>query len=341
MYCIKCGTQNPDGAVYCMKCGTQLGGAVSGNGAQRAAAATGQPQHDILAPSGVQELKCPSCGAPIKPQFGEMVVTCEYCGSSITLGGDGWRSIQKHTMLPLKYGDKDAVLARVHSMMDSGLLHRHLQESSTLQEANLSYVPYWIEPVSARTSIVATNEAAEVGTIATTAALFGLMGGMGGGGGRGNFGGGLLEGAMLGTVMGGGMGGGGPKKTYQMDQTYNFPVVALKALTAYQPANYAFNLNDRILFDPSKVPSGVKILNGDISEEVAGSSAKALVDQLQSQKAHEKYHMIQSLHTDMDVQEGELLHAPVWFIRYDHKGKQIILVFDANSGLVMDSFGLK
>ena len=50
----------------------------------------------------------------------------------------------------------------------------------------------------------------------------------------------------------------------------------------------------------------VKILNGDISEDVAKSQAKTLVDQLQSQKAHEKYHMIQSIHTDSDVGDVEL-----------------------------------
>jgi len=67
------------------------------------------------------------------------------------------------------------------------------------------------------------------------------------------------------------------------------------------------------LFDISKLPKTVKILNGDISEEVAKSQAKTLVDQLQSQKAHEKYHMIQSIHTDSDVGDVELLHVPVWF----------------------------
>jgi len=46
------------------------------------------------------------------------------------------------------------------------------------------------------------------------------------------------------------------------------------------------------LFDISKLPEDVRILNGDISEEVAKSLAKTLVDQLKSQKAHEQYQMI-------------------------------------------------
>lgn len=128
-------------------------------------------------PEELKSIKCPSCGAPISPKFGEMVITCEYCGTSVSLGKDGWKNIQKHTMLPLKYADKNAALALAHDMMDKGLLRRHLQESSTLEEATLSVVPFWIIPASARTSIVATDMAAEAGSIATIAALMGVMGG--------------------------------------------------------------------------------------------------------------------------------------------------------------------
>ncbi len=85
-----------------------------------------------------------------------------------------------------------------------------------------------------------------------------------------------------------------------------------------------FNLEGRELFDISKLPKDVRILNGDISEEVAKSQAKTLVEQLQSQKAPEKFPMIQSLHTDSDVGDVESLHAPVWFAKYDHKGNKIV-----------------
>ena len=139
--------------------------------------------------------------------------------------------------------------------------------------------------------------------------------------------------------MGMGM-GGGVKKTEEIDENYNFPLIALKALSDYQPREYQFNLEGRELFDISKLPKDVRILNGDISEDVAKSQAKTLVEQLQSQKAHEKFHMIQSIHTDSDVGDVELLHAPVWFAKYARKGNKIVLVIDANSGRVINSFGL-
>jgi hypothetical protein len=240
-------------------------------------------------------------------------------------------------MLPLNFGDKDKVGGEIHALMDRGLLHRHLQENSTLEEMNLSFVPYWIVSVSARTSVVASDMAVEAGTIATTAALAGVIGSGFGSRRGGGFGGPLLAGAMMGTMMGPRQ---GARKTYEMDNNYNFPVVALKALTEHQPRNYQFRLDDRGLFDVSKVPKGIKILNGDVGEEAAKYQAKTLVDQLQSERAHAQYHMIQELHTDLDVADSELLYAPIWFARYDHKGNKIVLVIDGNSGAVINSIGL-
>ena len=356
LYCQNCGAQLSDDAVFCTKCGTST----SLNASKPAATASSGP---VLAPSGVTSLKCPSCGAPIAPKLGEMVITCEYCGSAVTLGTQGWTNIQKQTMLLLKVATVDEVNAIITPMMDKGLLHRHLHEDSKQEEMSLTYVPYWIVSVSARTSITVPNETAQIAQTATTAALMGvILGGMGGGGGgrgRGGFGGGrrAFEGefgvsnpfaGILGLKririmafgMGMGRGGGGNKNVQQMDANYNFPVIALKALTDYQPRDYQFNLESRALFDISKLTKGVKILNGDISEEVAKSQAKTLVDQLQSQKAHAKYHTIQSIQTDCDAGDVELLHAPVWFAKFDHKGKKIVLVIDANSGRVINSLGL-
>jgi hypothetical protein len=272
-----------------------------------------------------------------------MLITCEYCGTGVSLGNEGWKSINKHTMLPMKIAQQDDILKEIHGLMDRGLLHRHLQESSTLQEVNLAMVPYWLIPVSARTSLVATDMAAEAGSIATTAALAGIMGGAIGGGRRGyGGGGGLVTGMVLGTMMsGGGFGGGGQgtRRAYQMNNDYDFPTVAMKALTEYQPKDYQFNLADRVIFDATKV-KGIKVLNGDVGEDVAKMQAKTMVDQLQSDKAHAAHHMIQQLQTESDVGEAELLHAPVWFARYDHKNGKIVLVIDGNSGGVINSIGL-
>ena len=331
MYCPKCGTQLPDDAAFCIKCGTRIAAAAPAPNAARGAA--------ILAPTGATALKCPNCGAPIAPAFGEMLITCGYCGSGVTLGNAGWKGIEKQVMLPLRIADQATVTARIHALMDQGLLRRHLAEQSKLEEMNLSLVPYWIVSVSARTTILASDVAMEAGQIATTAALAGLLGGaLGGRRGGFGFGGPLLAGAMLGTMASGSR--ASPTKSYEFADTYNFPVVALKALFEHQPRDYRFALDQSTFFDVTKVPKGVKILNGDVGEDGARSEARALVAQLQSEKAHHQYHMIQQMHSDVEASDVELLYAPIWFARYDHQGQKIALVVDANSGNVINSIGL-
>jgi len=366
MFCPSCGTQLPDGAAFCYKCGASVasgGGARAGPQASQTPPAQ-QSSAQVIAPAGATALKCPSCGAPISPKFGEMVITCEYCGTGITLGNQGWKDIQKHTMLPLTF-TRDKVASAIHGMMDKGIFKHHVQEESTLEEMTASYIPYWIIPVSARTTIVAVDEMQQLGQTATQAALMGIvLGGLGGGRGGGFGGGGggrrrsfdmtsllgsvggrrlgVLPGTLPGTMMYGmGMGmGGGARKTYQLDENYNFPVVAMNDLTEYQPRDYAFALSQRVLFDVSKIDKSIKVLNGDIGEDVAKAQAKTLVDQLQSKKAHDQHHMIQQINTEMDVSDGELLHVPVWFTRYDHKGTKIIFVMDGNSGAAINSIGV-
>lgn len=70
-------------------------------------------------------------------------------------------------------------------------------------------------------------------------------------------------------------------------------MVAVKGLTEYQPAGYEFNLNERQVFDSSKVPKSIKLLNGDVGEDAARASAKTNVEQLQSHRAHKTHHSIQ------------------------------------------------
>ena len=310
-----------------------------------------------IAPMDATSLKCPNCGAPISPKFGEMVITCEYCGSGITLGNTGWTSIQKSTMLPIKFGDKDPMIAKIHDLMDKGFLHRHLQEIVHAAGDDSVHGPVLDRPgLGPHLDRCGKHAPADGADGHHSSPLRGRPRRSGRRHGRGRrrippparlvTGSATVatrawERPSSGSFMGGGMmGGGGARKAEQMDNNYNFPVVALKALTDYQPKDYVFNLTDRTLFDVSKIPKGIPILNGDVGEDDAKNQAKTFVDQVQSQKAHEKYHMIQQMHTDMDVGEAELLHAPIWFARYDHKGERIVLVFDANSGLPITSMGL-
>jgi hypothetical protein len=321
MYCIKCGAALPDGAAFCAKCGTAVAG--GGGGASPAASKSSSS----LGAAGVQELKCPACGAPIHPTFGEMVITCDYCGASVTLGGAGWKEINKHTMLTAKVTDRAAALKAVEEYLDMGFLHRHDFNESKITEEHLTYVPFWVIPSSASTTYqfqaVATSVGATVGTIAA--------------------------GALLGSVLSGGRQGGftvvpilggpvvNPNRSETISGQYEYPVVAVKAMTAYQPKNYAFALGDRTFFDKKAIPAGTPVLNGDLGEDAAQHAAQAYVQTLQSEAAHKKHSMVSQLRTQVEVSEGELLHVPVWYFMLDHKGQKNVVLIDAHAGRVIQT----
>ena len=110
-------------------------------------------------------------------------------------------------MLTLKVATVDQLNSIIVPMMDKGLLHRHLHEDSKQEEMSLTFVPYWIVSVSARTSVTATDETSQLAQTATTAALMGVIfGGMGGGFGDGGGGGGeegeWVEDALYGCTVG-------------------------------------------------------------------------------------------------------------------------------------------
>lgn len=59
MYCIKCGSENPDNAAFCYKCGTKIGNVQAGT--QGTTSTQPGSQRETIASSGVTELKCPGC----------------------------------------------------------------------------------------------------------------------------------------------------------------------------------------------------------------------------------------------------------------------------------------
>ena len=322
IYCTKCGTSLPDDAKFCAKCGAPIGatGAASGAAAPGAAAASAP----TLAPAGAQELKCPACGAPVKPVFGDMVVTCDYCGASVTLGGAGWKAINKHTMLPLKVADQDAALKAVREYVDTGLLHHHVFEESKLSEAKLSYVPFWVLPVSATTTYQYQAVATSVGTTLGTMAAAEVLGGALGGRGRGV----PVIPIMAGPVV-------NPTRAETISGQFEYPVIAVKAMTQYQPKDYQFSLAERTIFDRKAIPTTTPILNGDLGEDAARQSATAYVQQLQSEAAHKKHSMVSQLQTKVDVSEGELLHVPLWYFQLDRKGAKTMVLIDGHAGRVI------
>jgi hypothetical protein len=227
-------------------------------------------------------------------------------------------------MLPLKVTDPDAALKVVHGWIDAGFFHRHDFEDSKITDTKLSYVPFWVMPASAATTYtyqaVGTTVGATAGTIAASALLGEALGGR-----RGGF---AVVPIMAGPVV-------NPNRTETISGQYEYPVIAVKAMAAYQPKEYQFGLGDRSFFDRKAVPSNASILNGDLSEDMARGAANAYIQQLQSEAAHKKHGMVSNLKTEVTVGDAELLHVPLWLFALERKGQRQTIIVDGNAGRVI------
>jgi hypothetical protein len=254
--------------------------------------------------------------------MGDMVLTCAYCGGTVSMGGSGWSALNRHTLLTASITDPSRAMQVVKEHMDKGLFHHKDFEQSQLVEQKLQFVPFWIVPASATTNFVYTDMAVSIGgTVATLAAAEALGSAVNRG-----------RGPVVPLVM------GSPVNASRQDSIsghYEFPVVAVKGLSQYQPKSYQFALPDRIVFAKGKVPGGAPLLNGDLGEDAAKQSARSLVTELQTAEAHKKHYMVSQLNCNVEVGDSELLHAPIWLFVFERKGQRNTVLVDAHSNRVM------
>jgi hypothetical protein len=327
MQCPRCGTPLPDSARFCYSCGAQLGGSPMSPGAPSGFPAgpgtmAPPPPPPAAAPTAPKELKCPACGAPLEPGLGDAVLTCQYCGGTVSIAGTGWKPVTQHSMLMAQLLDQDAALKIVKTSMDAGFFHGHRFEDSQLVEAKFVFAPYWIVPSAATTRFSFQESGmpagAPVGTMAASALIGNVLS-------RG-------RGAEFVPVMGG---GSGPMRQDQVSGNYQFPVMAVKGYTQYQPKSYQFNLQARQPFKKENVPGGATLLNGDVGEAEAQQAARAYVAEMQAEAVRKKHFNVSGVQSQVEVSEPELLHAPVWYFSLNHKGKPAVLLVDANASRVM------
>jgi double zinc ribbon protein len=330
MFCSRCGKSLPDNARFCYACGAQLSGAPTpppppgapsgfpgGPGAMPSA-----PPPPSTAPAAPKDLKCPSCGAPLSPGMGDAVLTCEYCGATVSIAGTGWKPVGQHSMLMPQLISQDAALQVVKASMDAGFFHGHRYEDSQLVEAKFVFAPYWIVPSAAMTRFTYQEAFVPAGAPVGTMSAASMLGNMLSRG-QGN--------AFIPTMTP----AAAPTRQDQVAGNYQFPVVAVKGYTQYQPKTYQFNLQARQPFKKENLPGGATVLNGDVGEEEAKQAAQAYVAEMQAESVRKNHFNVSGVQSQVQVGEPELLHAPVWYFSLNHKGKPAVLLVDANASRVM------
>ncbi|MDY6964761.1 MAG: zinc ribbon domain-containing protein [Halobacteriota archaeon] len=95
-----------------------------------------------------ETIDCPNCGAPLPLKAGEVIITCEYCGSAHNMAV-GKKFFLKHSIIPNNYISDD--IARiVKEWMGGGFLKPDdLVKRSEIQEIDLTFLPFFVISVVA------------------------------------------------------------------------------------------------------------------------------------------------------------------------------------------------
>lgn len=98
----------------------------------------------------VEKVDCPGCGAPLKIKAGEIVITCEYCGTAVNLKAEK-PFVFKHSIIPNKYSEQE-IKDRVRAWMRSGFaMPENLASKAQFTKVQLVFLPFYVVTAHAST----------------------------------------------------------------------------------------------------------------------------------------------------------------------------------------------
>jgi len=123
-------------------------------------------------------------------------------------------------------------------------------------------------------------------------------------------------------------------KEGKIEKEYDWLVLARKA-TEFPTKEYDVPLAGKIPFDFRKIEGFAKVLNSEIDKDDAVEFARQQIDQHHRYLAQEDVDKIIELDTSINVKQIVYLHAPIWFVKFEYKGKLYQLLVDGASGMVI------
>lgn len=294
---------------------------MAAGGAQPSAASAQNPQQA----TGEQiPTNCPKCGAPLTVTQEDIFVTCRYCGHSITIASR--QRLEKHSMLETRLFRQQAVEAALR-YMDKGIFRVGVSKEAIVTNVVLRYLPFWVFKASATTSFRGTvggGLAAPAGSPETQAAeVIGRL---------------ILAGADAYMRGGGGYRGRvdyrpPPPRTVAQtfSNTYVWPVLARSSMIT-EVSFYEIPVEKKIPFDLGRLPQDAEFLKPEMEEEEAKLKAKVEIEAKERKIASGKVSVLETITTTIYMGEGELVHAPVWFVYYTLKGENYVIAIDGCDG---------
>lgn len=123
-------------------------------------------------------------------------------------------------------------------------------------------------------------------------------------------------------------------KEGKIEKEYNWLVLAREA-AGFPTREYDVPLEGKIPYDFRKIEGFAKVLNSEIDREEALELAKQQIEAHHRYLLKEDVDKVVEMQTTFNVKQVVYLHAPIWFIRYEYKGKAYQLIVDGASGIAL------
>jgi hypothetical protein len=94
-------------------------------------------------------------------------------------------------------------------------------------------------------------------------------------------------------------------------------------------------LEGKIPFDFRRIEGFAKVLNSEIDRENAVELARTQIDNHHRFLLQAEVDRIIEIKTEITLKQIVYLHAPVWFIRFEYKGKEYPLMLDGATGMAL------
>jgi DNA-directed RNA polymerase subunit RPC12/RpoP len=285
-----------------------------------------QPLVPVQKPAQPPPTNCTRCGAPLSVTQEDLVVTCRYCGFTMTVATR--EEIKRHSMLENRLFAQQAVEA-AQKYMDKGLLRVGVSKEASITNVKLRYVPFWVCSANANTFFRGVTGSGIMGEIhqAQEAVTDKRAGGFK------KFGKLVLAGAKAYSEM--------QQKdrkpqtvSYSFSNNYIWPTLARQTMIS-EINYYDVPAARKIPFDVGKIPPDAEFLNIELNEEEAKTKVKSEVEAKERLIASGKVDTLENCNVNVVLGEAELVHAPVWFVHYTLKGENYVIAVDGCEGKVL------
>jgi hypothetical protein len=115
---------------------------------------------------------------------------------------------------------------------------------------------------------------------------------------------------------------------------YIWPVLARRS-TISEINYYDVPAARKIPFDVGRITTDAEFLNTEFKQEEAKMKAKAEVEERERRVACGKVDSLQSCNVNATVADGELVHAPIWFVQYALNGENYMILVDGSEGKIL------